>query len=114
MRHARSLLSDASLSIEAVAERSGFRDAAYFSRAFRKVHGKRWSITVSDTGRGMDDERLRHLKELKLDGSFGFKSVIQRLRLQLNVPVQYQIESEPGRGTNVTIGVGLSGDSEPV
>jgi len=39
MAHAQDLLRGSSLAIGTVAERSGFSDVYYFSRAFRRVHG---------------------------------------------------------------------------
>lgn len=62
-----------------------------------------WEIAVSDDGRGMSEQRRIHLQELQLDASFGFRSIIQRLRLYLSAPIRYQIQSMEGSGTTVTI-----------
>ncbi len=69
-------------------------------------------ITVSDDGRGMDRNRLEELRLLRTDGAFGFGSVIQRLRLHLEAPVDFVVDSRPDEGTTVTITIDLSGRSD--
>ena len=68
--------------------------------------GSGWQIEVSDDGRGMPQDRLDYLRELRLDASFGFRSIVQRLRLYLSIPIRYEIESAEEGGTTVTITAG--------
>lgn len=69
-----------------------------------------WRIIVSDNGRGMDPERLEELRNLRIEGSFGFGSVIQRLRLHLDRPIQFAVDSAPDKGTTVEISAAGSAD----
>lgn len=61
-----------------------------------------WRLLVSDDGRGMPTARLAELRELRSKGSFGFRSVIQRLRLHL-ADVRFEVRSLPDDGTAITI-----------
>jgi two-component system sensor histidine kinase YesM len=65
-------------------------------------------ITVADDGRGIDGDHLDALRELRTEGSFGFASVIQRLRLHLGHDVTFSIDAAPDRGTTVTITIACS------
>ncbi len=63
-------------------------------------------ITVRDDGLGMTQGQLEHLDKDMLDAhsaSFGLRGTIRRLRLFYNKDDVYKIESEPGRGTTVTL-----------
>lgn len=80
------------LSRECIIEVSAERDEA-----------GRWVLTVRDDGRGMAEERLAELRELRRESSFGFRSTIQRLRLHLGDEVEYSVESATGRGTTVVL-----------
>jgi len=65
-------------------------------------------IIVADDGRGIDRDHLAALRELRTEGSFGFASVIQRLRLHLGRAVTFSIDSAPDKGTTVTITIAFS------
>lgn len=62
-----------------------------------------WRVTVTDDGRGMEEDRLRAVRDLEVDSAFGFTSVIKRLRLHLGEEVRFSIDSRPDQGTTVSI-----------
>ena len=68
--------------------------------------GDRAEVTVRDTGSGMPAERLRQLlKSLESDEGqgFGLQASFKRLKLMYGEALDFQIDSEEGIGTVVTI-----------
>ena len=64
------------------------------------------TVTVRDTGIGMSEERLRQLrKSLESDEGqgFGLQASFKRLKLMYGEALDFQIDSEEGNGTVVTI-----------
>ena len=68
--------------------------------------GDRAVVTVRDTGNGMPEEKLRQLREsLESDEGqgFGLQASYKRLKLMYGEALDFQIESEEGSGTSITL-----------
>lgn len=78
-------------------------------------------ITVSDNGKGMPPERLEELRQtLRQEdasspgvGSIGLRNVHDRLRMLYGPASGIEIDSQPGRGTMVTLHIQYSEEGEP-
>ena len=82
----------------------GLEHPAQISVCAEADAGGTWRIAVRDTGRGMNASQLERLRRGESDRtSFGFFSVVERLRLHLGRAVSVHIESDPGHGTTVEI-----------
>ncbi len=68
-------------------------------------------LKVSDDGIGMDKETVRAIKEGRSLG-VGLKATIERLRIYYNNPNVFDIVSEKGRGTTVTISIPRKKENE--
>ena len=62
------------------------------------------TLKVSDNGIGMDEDTIKAIKEGRTLG-VGLKATIERLRIYYNKPNVFNIESEKGRGTIITINI---------
>lgn len=65
-------------------------------------------LSVEDNGRGLDQDNLSMLRDaLKnkqgLERHYGLRSIDERLRLRFGNAYSMQIDSQPGKGTKVTI-----------
>jgi len=63
-------------------------------------------LAVSDDGVGMPPEKVRQVLESSGNGEaggFGLKGTMERLRIHYNGTNEFRIDSEPGKGTTVTI-----------
>nr|WP_254639434.1 sensor histidine kinase [Cohnella sp. GbtcB17] len=70
-------------------------------------------ITVTNNGKSIDPDRLRQIRaELdypeQRESSFGLRSVHERLKLMYGPEYGIEIESEPGKETQVAIGIPLA------
>ncbi len=69
------------------------------------------TLKVSDNGIGMDEDTVRAIKEGRTLG-VGLKATIERLRIYYNKPNVFNIESEKGRGTIITINIPNNQENE--
>lgn len=64
-------------------------------------------LTVEDDGCGMPEDRLREIQEMLESGKstkgIGMANIYQRLRLFYADAMRFQVESEQGKGTKITI-----------
>ncbi|MFC3803805.1 sensor histidine kinase [Cohnella sp. GCM10012308] len=69
--------------------------------------GERMALTVEDNGTGMTEERIRAslggAEDKRRPVSYGLRSVHERIKLYFGEAYGVRIESEPGRGTTITI-----------
>ncbi|MFC0214014.1 histidine kinase [Paenibacillus chartarius] len=69
------------------------------------------TITITDNGQGMDEEtrqsllRLEEVSAKKESSGIGTRNVFKRMELFYGCPQPVTIESEPGKGTKITIRV---------
>jgi two-component system, sensor histidine kinase YesM len=68
-------------------------------------------LKVSDNGVGMDEDTVKAIKEGRTRG-IGLKATIERLRIYYNNPDVFNIKSEKGQGTTITITIPNSQESE--
>ncbi|MDD3402257.1 MAG: histidine kinase [Hespellia sp.] len=76
------------------------------------IDGGKLCLTVADNGFGMSEEKLFELKQkmeenktekYKGFNGIGVTNIIQRLKMVYGEEFKYHIESEPGKGTTVTL-----------
>ena len=63
-------------------------------------------LSVSDDGVGMTAEQIKQITAMESAGeknSFGLKGTMERLRIYYNGKNEFIINSEPGKGTTITI-----------
>lgn len=79
-------------------------------RGWLKISAKRMSqvivFTVEDNGPGMDEETIRRLL-LQQSSGYGLKNVNERLKLFFGADSGIGIESNPGRGTAMSVTIPL-------
>ena len=93
----------------------GFENTSEEKKILVSIHERDggWIVAVKDNGSGMDEERLRRLRESVTQpeeltqenrkNHIGLKNVYQRLRLFYGAECSLRIESEPGLGTEITM-----------
>ena len=80
-----------------------------------KTNGDKIVLTVKDTGAGMDEEQLENLKnKIRTEDatSFGLVSAYKRLKLLYGEEFGFDILSEAGSGTSITISIPRKADIE--
>ncbi len=69
-------------------------------------------FSVRDTGEGMTEEQVRHLRQqcedMKSHNSIGLKNVYRRLYLLYGQESQFEIQSAPGKGTTVSFRIPIT------
>ncbi|WNX84275.1 sensor histidine kinase [Agathobaculum sp. NTUH-O15-33] len=72
-------------------------------------------LTVTDNGIGMDEAQCHAIlsHDQSEPGGIGIKNVADRIRIYFGAPYGLSIESEPDRGTRVTIRLPQTGREEP-
>lgn len=70
--------------------------------------GDQICITVSDSGAGMNEERLQAYRQLlsgkqEAQNNIGIRNVARRLQLHFNEQCEFHVESTPGDGTSVSL-----------
>lgn len=68
-----------------------------------QAEGTLVTASVVDNGYGIDPQVLEKLRNTEDFGSYGLRSVRERLRLMSGQHCQMEIQSEPGRGTRITL-----------
>lgn len=68
-----------------------------------QAEGTLVTASVVDNGYGIDPQVLEKLRNTEDCGSYGLRSVRERLRLMSGQHCQMEIQSEPGRGTRITL-----------
>lgn len=80
-----------------------------------KADGADVVLTVTDNGIGMDETQCHAIlsHDQSEPGGIGIKNVADRIRIYFGAPYGLSIESEPDRGTSVTIRLPQVGGEEP-
>lgn len=80
-----------------------------------KADGADVVLTVTDNGIGMDEAQCHAIlsHDQSEPGGIGIKNVADRIRIYFGAPYGLSIESEPDRGTRVTIRLPQTGREEP-
>ncbi|MCQ5129747.1 sensor histidine kinase [Butyricicoccus faecihominis] len=80
-----------------------------------KADGANVVLTVTDNGIGMDEAQCHAIlsHDQSEPGGIGIKNVADRIRIYFGAPYGLSIESEPDRGTRVTIRLPQTGREEP-
>jgi two-component system sensor histidine kinase YesM len=99
----------------------GFRDHPGMVSILAKEQGGMLVLQISDTGRGMDEEELKQLRQKLVSvrvpeeqeapkkglSGIGLKNVFERMKLIYGEDFQYSMESQLGEGTMVTLQIPL-------
>lgn len=73
------------------------------------------SLSVADTGIGMEDEEIKSIASDNLDhnqSSFGLRGTIQRLKIYYGTDDIYKVESQKYAGTKITLKIPLGGNKD--
>ena len=90
----------------------GFRDMKSGGRLDIEIAGdeERWTLVVRDNGHGMDEEQVEAMLLSESKKGYAVSNLIQRLQLYYGDTAEFRVDSEPARGTAITISLPLKGE----
>lgn len=84
-------------------------------RISTRAEGERIHLTVEDDGTGISEEDLEKILNSRIgtdSSSFGLRGTIERLRIYYGMEDAFRIESDPGKGTRITITIPMTGQDK--